>query len=215
MDSRLLKRYRDTLLVLTYQRGGASRVGAEIEPIAKEMELDGAALEEVILLLDGQHLLDWQCPHGSLRLNSAGQHEAEQINPAIALRNLPPPPMPAINYGNINHGNQVIGGSHGIVQQGGAGASLSANGSWGAADLINVLGRIEQNVAQLGLQGGAQGSLRELVDEMRRKAQAPTVGKSVLRALGKAAVSLLTSGASDIGRSLASALTNALPASED
>lgn len=215
MDNRSLKKYRDAFLVIAYQNGGAEIFGANIDSISKELGLSKDGLNKIISLLMGQNLLDRSLSIGYVRLNSAGQHEAEQINPDIALRNLPPPPMPVVNYGNINHGNQVIGGSHGIVQQGGVGASLNASGSWGTADLMDVLGRIEQNVARLGLQASTQNDLRELVDEMRRKAQAPTVGKSILQALGKAAASLLTSGASDIGRSLASALKNALPSSED
>ena len=212
MDYTTLRAYRDALLVLAYQRSMGAMEGARIAPIQQELGLNERDFMEVYNVLFNQGLLEMRgCAVGSIKLNGTGQYEAEQIDPKIALRKLAPPPMPAVNYGNINHGNQIIGGSHGIVQQGGAGATLNATGTWAPTDLLNVLTRVQATAGQLGLPEGQQAELQEHVADLKRHVQASPSRNGIVKAIGQAAASILTSGATEAAKTLGKDLVAALP----
>ncbi len=201
---------RNKALVVIYQKGMTQPRGmADQDEVQKALGLTKNEMMEVIHLLDNQSLLTWETSVGSLRLSHSGQHEAERLDPNIALRPLPPPPAPAVN---INYGNQVIGGQGAKIQQARDAATQTIGGN--STALQTVLASIEANMRALSLRADQHEELRAQVETLKAQLASKKPIGAVLKAAGSAALAILTSGASAAAQSLGHALAKALEAIE-
>lgn len=207
--ARLLKARTKTLVVI-YQKGMTQPGGmADHDEVRKAVGLSEKEFTEIVHLLDNQSLLSWECSVGSLRLSSLGQHEAERIDPAIALKPLPPPQTPAVN---INYGNQVFGGQSATIQQ--ARDAAYQRNQLGLGDLGSVLTSIEAQIQAIGLRVDQQGELRAQLETMKAQLASKSPIPAILKAAGSAALTIITSGASAVAQSIGKSLAAAIKSIE-